>query len=46
MTSPNTVYAVRYAHPNSALGGTTHTPKTLSEIPNPAKRGEKYGDRT
>ena len=28
----NTVYAVRFAHPNSAFGGTSHTPKTLSEI--------------
>jgi len=26
------VYAVRYAHPNSAFGGTSYTPRTLSEM--------------
>jgi hypothetical protein len=31
--SPNTVYAVRYAYPNSAFGGTSHTSKTLYAIP-------------
>ena len=28
----NTVYAVRFAHPNSAFGGTSHTPIPLYEI--------------
>jgi len=30
--SDNTVYAVRYAHPNCALGTTSHTPIPLYEI--------------
>lgn len=30
--SLNTVYAVRYAHPNCAFGTTSHTPKPLAEI--------------
>lgn len=32
--SLNTVYAVRYAHPNCAFGTTSHTPKPLYEIEN------------
>ena len=30
--SDNTVYAVRYAHPNCAFGTTSHTPKPLGEM--------------
>ena len=30
--SPNTVYAVRYAHPNCSLGATSHTPQPLSVV--------------
>ena len=31
-TADNTVYAVRYAHPNCAFGTTSHTPKPLYAI--------------
>ena len=31
-TSHNTVYAVRYTHPSTAFGGTSHTPEMLYVI--------------
>lgn len=30
--SDNTMYAVRYAHPNCAFGTTSHTPRTLAAV--------------
>jgi hypothetical protein len=42
--SLNTVYAVRYAHPNCAFGTTSHTPKPLSEMTDKYTRRNGYDE--